>query len=136
MHDGRGNYLYPDRTPVFGGGGEQAAQTGGLLGQSPGLGSTPAIGILQPEQLQADYTQLASAYPGTQISSRTRTPERNKAVGGVANSQHLSGTAADFVVPAAARPQFIADARKRGYEAIDEGDHVHLELPPNRNSSA
>lgn len=118
-----------DGQPIGGAPQQSAPPQGGLLGVSPGMG-TPNIGLLQPEQLQAEYTQLASAYPGTQISSRLRTPERNKAVGGVANSQHLRGTAADFVVPATARPQFIADVRKRGLEAIDEGDHVHVELPP------
>lgn len=58
-----------------------------------------------------------------------RTPEHNRAVGGVANSQHIRGTAADFVVPAQARPDFIQRAKGMGFQALDEGDHVHLELP-------
>ena len=33
------------------------------------------------------------------ISSGFRCPQLNKLVGGVANSQHLSGQAADFIVP-------------------------------------
>src|SRR5690606_1117331 len=65
----------------------------------------------------------------TQITSLNRSKADNDRVGGVANSQHMRGTAGDFVVPAAQRGAFMAQARQMGYEAIDEGDHVHLELP-------
>lgn len=78
--------------------------------------------------VQDDYRDLAQGH-GATITSLTRTPERNRKVGGVATSQHLRGTAGDFVVPAAQKDAFKADARKRGYEVIDEGDHIHLELP-------
>lgn len=104
--------------------GESPTQPLGVTGDAPSFGA--------PGQIQGAYSQFASAFPGTQITSRTRTPARNEAVGGVANSQHLTGTAADFVVPPQQRPAFIAQARQNGFEAIDEGDHVHLELPPNR----
>ena len=92
-------------------------------------------GATAPDQVQQTYSLLAGAYPGAQISSRQRTPQHNAEVGGVPNSQHISGTAADFVIPPQQRPAFIADARKRGFEALDEGDHVHLELPPQRKAS-
>lgn len=78
--------------------------------------------------VQGDYTDLASAF-GATITSRKRTPEHNRRVGGVANSQHLRGTAGDFVVPAEQKAAFKAEARSRGYEVHDEGDHIHLELP-------
>jgi hypothetical protein len=110
--------------------------------QSPMGGAGGAVmdqayqGATAPDQVQQTYSLLANAYPGAQISSRQRTPQHNAEVGGVPNSQHLSGTAADFVIPPQQRPSFIADARKRGFEAIDEGDHVHLELPPSRTSGA
>lgn len=84
------------------------------------------------EAAQADYRDLAERH-GATITSLDRTPENNRRVGGVPNSQHTRGTAGDFVVPAERKADFIADARRRGYEAIDEGDHVHLELPPSRS---
>lgn len=77
---------------------------------------------------RADFLGLADKY-GANITSLFRTPAHNKAVGGVPNSQHMNGTAGDFVVPPEAKAGFIAEAKGRGYEVIDEGDHVHLELP-------
>jgi hypothetical protein len=77
-----------------------------------------------------DFTQLVGAFPGVQVSSLYRDPEHNRRVGGVPNSQHTRGTAGDFVVPPGQKQAFIQQARSMGYEAIDEGDHVHLELPP------
>lgn len=86
-------------------------------------------GATDPQGVQSAYQGLAQQFPGVQISSLGRSPAHNREVGGVANSQHISGTAGDFVVPQAERQQFIANARQQGFEAIDEGDHVHLELP-------
>lgn len=74
----------------------------------------------------ADFGTLAQKY-GAQVSSLARTPEHNARVGGVPNSRHLSGEGGDFVVPQPQRQQFMTDARGMGYDAIDEGDHVHLE---------
>lgn len=85
-----------------------------------------AGGLLDPTK---DFQQLA-AIDGVQPTSFFRDPANNRRVGGVADSQHMHGTAGDFVVPAAQRPAFIQQARSMGYEAIDEGDHVHVELPP------
>lgn len=85
--------------------------------------------ISMPSDLNGAFSALAGKY-GAQITSTLRTPERNAQVGGVPNSQHLKGTAADFVVPLDRRGQFIQEARELGFEAIDEGDHVHLEQPP------
>ncbi len=88
-----------------------------------------------PQAIQADYRSMAPQF-GAQISSLTRSPQHNAKVGGVANSQHVpragatDGTAGDFVVPQDKKAAFIAAARQKGYEAIDEGDHVHVELPP------
>jgi hypothetical protein len=113
----------------LGGAPQQAAQQPGPGGSGVVMGDAYQ-GAVDPDQVQQNYSLLAGAYPGAQISSRDRTPQHNAQVGGVPNSQHISGTAADFVVPPQSRPAFIADARKRGYEAIDEGNHVHLELPP------
>lgn len=85
--------------------------------------------------VQDDYRGLADEF-GATITSLTRSPAQNRRVRGVANSQHLRGTAGDFVVPDDRKADFIAAARKRGYEAIDEGDHVHLELPSGKAGRA
>lgn len=79
-----------------------------------------------PAQAPQLFAALGQKY-GIQPTSVTRTPERNRQVGGVANSYHLTGQAADFVVPQQMKAQFIQDARQNGYEAIDEGDHIHIE---------
>ncbi|TWI04799.1 peptidase M15-like protein [Luteimonas cucumeris] len=95
--------------------------------QQPNFGGAVQPGpALDPTQ---DFPQLASS-TGANPTSLFRSPDRNQAVGGVPNSQHMAGTAGDFAVPPEQRAAFIAQARQMGYEAIDEGDHVHVELPP------
>jgi hypothetical protein len=89
--------------------------------------------MLDPTQ---DYPQLAANFPGTQVSSLFRSPAHNAEVGGVPNSQHMKGTAGDFVIPKAEQAAFIAKAKAMGYEVIPEGDHVHVELPPGAKASA
>lgn len=94
-------------------------------GGSPAPAPSPGVGAVD---LVADYQQLGGM-PGVRATSLYRDPENNRRVGGVSNSQHMAGTAGDFVVPAAQKAGFIAQARQMGYEVIDEGDHVHVELP-------
>jgi RNA polymerase sigma factor (sigma-70 family) len=74
----------------------------------------------------ATFNELASSF-GATITSLDRTPEHNREVGGKANSQHLRGSAGDFVVPADKKADFMQTALTRGYKAIDEGDHIHLQ---------
>ena len=104
--------------PTFGGGQPQMAPVQG------------APAGIDPAGIRSTYQDLASQFPGTQITSLLRTKQHNAEVGGVPNSQHVRGTAGDFVVPDQDKPAFIAKAKAQGFEAIDEGDHIHLELPP------
>ncbi len=77
----------------------------------------------------AAFTQLSTEFPGATMTSGVRSAERNAAVGGQPNSQHLAGTAADYVVPANRKPAFMSRVRQLGYQAIDEGDHIHVQRP-------
>jgi len=118
---------------------------------SQGIGwSTPGVGIqLAPiipgpaggaptasPSLAGNFTGLAMEFPGVQMTSGTRTPQRNAEVGGQPNSQHLAGTAADYAVPAALKPAFVARAKQLGFVPIDEGDHVHLQMPGSAGGAA
>lgn len=80
--------------------------------------------------LTKDYQQFASL--GIPVTSTVRTPERNTAVGGVPNSFHLSGEAID-IAPRTAQEKEQARQywQQRGYQVIDEQDHLHIE-PPGR----
>jgi hypothetical protein len=102
-------------------------------GPQASLGAGPATSAaLDPTR---DFPQLAQAY-GAVPTSLYRDPQHNAQVGGVPNSQHMRGTAGDFVIrDPQQRQAFIAQARQMGYEPIDEGDHVHLELPRGAQAS-
>ncbi len=70
---------------------------------------------------------LLHAYPGLRLTSGRRTAARNRQVGGVPGSLHLTGRAADLAGPALQMLSALAAARAAGaVEAIHEGDHVHL----------
>jgi Peptidase M15 len=64
-----------------------------------------------------------------------RCPELNKAVGGVGNSAHLTGYAADFVCPQFGAPIEIVQAIVKNADIkfdqlIQEGTWVHLSVDP------
>jgi hypothetical protein len=70
------------------------------------------------------------------ITSTYRTPEHNKAVGGVANSYHTrrgpngEPLAVDSVPPKGmSMGEYAAHLRRANpnYDVINEGDHVHIE---------
>ena len=65
-----------------------------------------------------------------QVTSTVRSAARNRAVGGVRNSWHLSGRAIDIARRAGVTHAQIAAAyRAAGYhliESLDEGDHSHF----------
>lgn len=61
-------------------------------------------------------------------TSWIRSARRNHEVGGLTSSYHLVGLGLDVVLDVSThKDSFIKDARRLGLDAIDEGDHVHLE---------
>ncbi|HUE79533.1 MAG TPA: D-Ala-D-Ala carboxypeptidase family metallohydrolase [Sphingomicrobium sp.] len=64
------------------------------------------------------------------VTSTYRSPARNRRVGGVRNSYHLSGRAIDIARrPGVTHAQIAAAYRNAGYhlvESLDEGDHSHF----------
>lgn len=102
---------------------------GGGQGSIVSLGGNgvPSGGMSSPDFFNA-VNGLTDKY-GATITSGVRDAQHNAEVGGVPNSQHLTGTAADVVIPPAQKAQFIADAKAQGLQPIDEGDHVHLQNP-------
>jgi len=75
-----------------------------------------------------------------QVTSTYRSPEHNRAVGGVPNSYHLRGRAIDIARrPGVSHYQIAAAYRAAGYslaESLDEGDHSHFAFgaPKHRHS--
>jgi hypothetical protein len=77
---------------------------------------------------------LLAAHPGLTLTSGRRSPQRNRAVGGVEGSFHLEGRAGDFAGSRSAIAAGLATARAQRVttgctgpeEALDEGDHLHV----------
>jgi len=84
-------------------------------------------------------TSITNLFPGAAVTSGLRSPEHNKAVGGVDNSYHLTGNAIDFVAPPGTTVEQIRDALTHsGYnpvEIIDEKDHFHVAVKPQEGSN-
>jgi len=71
---------------------------------------------------------LLGVHPG-RVTSWLRSVAANKAVGGVVQSHHLDGCGADLILDDTNRnTAAISTARALGLTAIDEGDHLHVEL--------
>lgn len=112
--DGNGWWISPGQAPRPVNGGQSVAGNLSSPIDMSGIGSS--------------LDTLASL-PGVTQTSRLRTPEHNAAVGGKLNSQHLRGTAGDYVVPGAQRADFIRQVGDLGLTAIDERDHIHVQGP-------
>jgi hypothetical protein len=67
-------------------------------------------------------------FAGQRITSWHRTPERNAAAGGDRQSQHLFSLGIDVVGPNLNATQIFA--RRNGLIAVNEGDHLHIQLFP------
>jgi zinc D-Ala-D-Ala carboxypeptidase len=71
------------------------------------------------------------------VSSGYRSPALNKAVGGSATSDHMTGRAADFKAPRFGTPlqaaKKIADSSIKFGQLIWEGSWVHISLPDGTN---
>lgn len=78
--------------------------------------------------------RLLLAHPELIVTSTLRSPERNRAVGGVEGSYHLKGRAVDFAgsrvslraAARTARSQRVTPACTGPEEVVDEGDHLHV----------
>lgn len=81
-----------------------------------------------PLYLWFDVQNAAGPFQA-EVTSWFRTPERNAAVGGHPESQHLVGTALDVVTPNPRDWPQIA-ARLRWAKGIVESDHLHVQLYP------
>ena len=65
------------------------------------------------------------------VTSWIRTVTHNHAVGGVTNSLHISGLAADLVLDNPLdRPRLMIAARAAGLDVVDEHTHIHIEADP------
>ncbi len=77
---------------------------------------------------------LLAVNPELRPTSGRRSPERNRAVGGVPGSYHLRGRACDFGGSRQAIRHALLDANVQRVsprctgpeEALDEGDHLHV----------
>lgn len=77
---------------------------------------------------------LLAAHPALTPTSGRRSPQRNRAVGGVPSSYHLTGRACDFsgsrdLIRRAARTakaQRVTPRCTGPEEVVDEGDHLHV----------
>jgi hypothetical protein len=75
---------------------------------------------------------LLAVHPG-RVSSWMRSVAANNAVGGGEDSYHLDGCGADVVLDDHAHNSAcVATAHLLELDAVDEGDHVHVELDHRR----
>jgi len=69
-------------------------------------------------------------FPGIQVTSWFRTPEKNRIEGGRPESQHLFGLAWDVSAPAEQLEHLVEHMRAAGLTAVRERRHVHVQAFP------
>ncbi len=69
-------------------------------------------------------------FPSLFLISWFRTAEQNRTAGGDVESQHLFGLAVDLSVPLDQSQVLTEAGRALGLVAVNEHDHVHLQLFP------
>lgn len=100
-----------------------------------GIDNTPTAAVLANLQRLASVLERVRAVLGVpiHISSGYRSPDLNRAVGGVANSVHMFGLAADITAPAFGTPLQVAQAIQAAGIEFDQliheyGRWVHIGL--------
>jgi hypothetical protein len=77
---------------------------------------------------------LLAVHPG-RVTSWMRSVASNNAAGGLNDSYHLDGCGSDVVLDERAQNSAcVATARALDLDAVDEGDHVHVELDYRRRN--
>lgn len=104
----------------------------------------PAALVANAEKTITILNQIFAAFPGRfRFTSGYRSPEKNRAVGGVPTSYHVKALAGDFVpVNGKYLESEIAGvkaiAAKSGYEVIihnvGSGKHYHIEPMPGKRA--
>lgn len=128
--DASGEFVPMGGEAPINGGGAPAPISGVAALEGGGSGLAGGQGALD---IAGDFEQFSSL--GIPVSSTLRSPSRNAKVGGVGNSYHLTGEAVDIVPRTPQEKQQVTEFWKgRGYQVIDEGDHLHVE-PPRRGAT-
>lgn len=94
--------------------------------------NTPTASIVSALQRTAQLLEEVRSLLGNVpviVTSGYRCPELNRAVGGVANSQHVFGQAADFIAPSFGTPQQIWSRLFNALE-YDQLIYEHPTRPP------
>lgn len=106
------------------------------VGERAGLDNTPPPEIVTNLAYTCAKMESVRALLGFPllVSSGYRSPEVNKAVGGAADSAHMSGYAVDFICPKAGTPldicEHIAGSVLQFDQVIQEGTWIHLSFAP------
>lgn len=102
-----------------------------------GIDNTPTPSIvyfLQSTAFGLEKVRAALGDRPLHIDSGYRSPRLNALVGGVVNSAHIEGYAADFICPDFGTPieivRFIASTTIRFDQLIQEGTWVHISFDP------
>ena len=90
--------------------------------------SVTALGEANRSTRLLDIVRYVCLTEGCSVTSWIRTPKRNKRVGGVPHSKHLSGLAVDLVPDSRDWKPIIHAFRIRGLKVLVENDHLHVQV--------